>query len=238
MKIRTIFIIVALSLGLVNFQSLARVTVNQLDCVASQLLQASRVPNLSGRIVAHATKSYGFAAIDWRGTFATIYVHPERMLNETLNTWAFVIGHELAHHILGHRGSHGPPQEFAADILGAEMAIRAGYNVKEYIREIYSNPNSCALSHGCWYDRARNLERRFGYVPERNPFLSLPSPGRRVPCRHRIPCQHRVPCQHRIPCQHLVWTAYGWQRLHAYDLAHPYDLLHQYDYLHQYDIVK
>ena len=142
----------------------AQVSVAQMDRVASALLQASQVPNLSGQIIADDFRSSGFAAIDWRGTFATIYVHPTALRSETLNTWAFVLGHELSHHILGHRGSGDPQQEFAADELGAAMAVRAGYDVRTYIRRVYANLNSCSATHGCWHDRARNLERKFGYV--------------------------------------------------------------------------
>jgi len=248
MKTRTLLLI-AITVGLHHSTSRAAVTLTQLDQVATELLQASRVPNLSGQIVADAVKSSGFAAIVWQGAYATIYVHPDATWRETLNTWAFVIGHELAHQILGHRGSGRAQQEFDADVLGAEMAIKAGYNVKDYIREMYNDANSCSVSHGCWHDRARNLEQKFGSVGGWNPKHEWHKPGdgafppivtastrqRRIPCRHIVNCEHAIACQHPIPCCHLVCTPYGWQRRHAYDFAHSCDFLHRFDYLHEYD---
>ncbi len=41
---------------------------------------------------------------------------------------ALVLGHELAHYKLGHRGST-PSNEFAADALGAIFSSHAGYGV-------------------------------------------------------------------------------------------------------------
>lgn len=41
---------------------------------------------------------------------------------------ALVIAHEIAHHMLGHWTST-PPNEFAADKFGAQIAKYAGYNV-------------------------------------------------------------------------------------------------------------
>lgn len=58
---------------------------------------------------------------------------------------AMVIGHELAHHILGHTGKQTPggtqfteitftrEQEYAADRLGLELALKAGYSRKTAI---------------------------------------------------------------------------------------------------------
>ena len=231
-------LIVIVIVSLLAFQAAANVS--SLDQLASQLLYASR-QHLSGQIVVDPVRSQGFAAISWQGNVGTIFVHPNSLQRESLNTWAFVIGHELGHHLLQHRSKTGPPQETAADLLGARMAITAGYDVKAYIRKIYTDANSCSLTHGCWHSRARNLEQTFGAVGGWNPRHAQHKPGTGpLPPQHsttsqvvHVQCSHPVACQHRIACQHLVYTWYGWQRQHQYDLLHTYDQAHVYDVMHQ-----
>ena len=49
------------------------------------------------------------------------------------NTVAFILAHELAHKMLGHRGSTYS-REYAADKLGVQLATKAGYNMCQGIK--------------------------------------------------------------------------------------------------------
>jgi len=106
--------------------------------------------------------SRGFAAVTWEGRDAIIYVHPVAMKRESVNNWAFVLGHEIGHQILNHSGKTGADEEFAADIWGGQLAMKAGYDPKPYITGMLARPNSCSISHGCWHNRAENLEKGLG----------------------------------------------------------------------------
>lgn len=137
------------------------VTPFEIDRMATQLLVASR-QNLSGRVEANEAAAGGFASIRAMNGYAVIYVSPRRLRAIDRNSWAFVTGHELSHALLRHGpGSQGPGAEWAADEAGARMAVTAGYNIRSYIRFLYTMPNSCSPSHGCWHGRARNLELKF-----------------------------------------------------------------------------
>ncbi|MBT8484603.1 MAG: hypothetical protein KJO43_03425 [Phycisphaerae bacterium] len=130
--------------------------------MASALLQhdASRTP-LRGTIVDDRQRSGGVAAIAYAGSDSTIYVHPDRRREWSVNTWAFILGHELSHVLLRHRGT-GPGEEWDADARGAQLASAAGYHVELYIAFICSDqPNNCSPSHGCFHDRMRRLEEQF-----------------------------------------------------------------------------
>lgn len=67
------------------------------------------------------------------------------MLDKTnVDELALVIGHELAHYKLLHKGST-PARELAADALGWKYADKAGYDChkgKEYLKKLYHKKGS------------------------------------------------------------------------------------------------
>ena len=138
------------------------VTENELQTVLSRLQQSASLTDRRMELVVDENLSRGFAAVSWDGSNATIYVHPVAMKRESLNNWAFVMGHEIGHQILNHTGKTGADEEFAADVWGGQLAIKAGYDPKPYIIGMLARPNSCSISHGCWHNRAENLEKGLG----------------------------------------------------------------------------
>jgi hypothetical protein len=140
-------------------QLAAQVTLPQLEAVASRELAASGL-KLSGRIVLDAARSRDFAAIDFRGGpgALVIYVHPTPIKQFDLNTWAFVLGHELAHAVT--RRANTAQSEQEADVIGARLAIAAGFDLKKYIGFLYTLKGG-PETHGTWQERARNLEKHF-----------------------------------------------------------------------------
>jgi hypothetical protein len=155
----------------------ARVTVFQLDQMASHILRMNGIP-MQGRIFVDATRASGYAATTGNPINGIIYVDPFKMQTLSANTWAFIIAHELAHIHLGHTGLFPSVQnEFTADSWGATWAVRAGYNADEFLAFMATEPNICTPSHGCWHDRIRNimwtLHRKWNYYqqcPDNQPY--------------------------------------------------------------------
>lgn len=168
---RSLFLLILISLS-------AHATVSdvELENLLRQLQTVGGLSHLKQRLIVDPVQSRGFAAITWNGMEATIYANPTAMRRETLNTWAFVLGHEIGHQILNHTGRAGSGEEFAADIYGGQLAMKAGYDPKPYILSMYARPNSCSLSHGCWHTRAENLETGLGQKVERPATYSSFSP--------------------------------------------------------------
>lgn len=218
--------------------ALAQVSQPQLDQIAQDIVTKNQL-GLSGEIIVDAVASQGAAAIRWQGTVARISCHPQMMANTSANSWAFVLGHELSHQVLQHQGSLSAAHEFAADERGARLAMKAGYNLRLYIQDMYTKPNNCTQSHGCFHSRARKLKKKFridtGKWNDRHlthdagkgafPPVNLKGPI-------KVPCRHKVACQHQIRCGHFFPTPFGPRP------EHPFDTLHPFDFAHPYDIVQ
>ena len=158
------FILVSLTILLGTSLGYSQVNTEMLDDIASTLATVGGL-DVYGEIFEDYHNSGGVAAIGCRGDYCAIYAHPEAMDSKSENTWAFIMGHELGHYALGHMacGKGGSQAEMDADIVGAELATRAGYNLTGYLRSLQREPNSCSKSHGCWSDRINNLKQYFGY---------------------------------------------------------------------------
>ncbi|MBX7152050.1 hypothetical protein K1X84_10445 [bacterium] len=154
----------------------AGVSENDLKGLLEKLRVLSGIPNIQQELIVDPVMSRGYAAITWDGVKATIYVHPTAMNRESLNSWAFVLGHEIGHQVLNHSGRGGSQEEFAADIWGGQLAIKAGFDPKPYILAMFSRPNSCSVSHGCWHTRAENLESGLHVQVERPATYTSYSP--------------------------------------------------------------
>jgi len=148
--------------------SFAQVNTQILDNMASELVTVNEV-NVAGEIHSSYRNSGGVAAISCRGNYCDIFAHPNAMNTKSRNTWAFIIGHEIGHYMLGHTGcgTGGKQKEFDADVVGARLAKNAGYNLSSYINDLERQPNTCSRSHGCWSERINNLRSSFGYRTNR-----------------------------------------------------------------------
>jgi len=93
---------------------------------------------------------------------------------------AYVLGHELAHHILGHtqipkentdflRATFGRAQELEADREGMQLAAAAGYSFNGGLGAIrkmidlglnYSSFEGLSSDHPSWYDRITQLDKQ------------------------------------------------------------------------------
>ena len=146
----------------------AQVNTNTLDQITGYLAQVNNI-NVSGKIVADHNKAGGVAAIGCSGNYCVIYASPHAMRQKSTNTWAFIMGHELAHYYLGHGGcGQSKYKEFEADRVGAQMAVNAGYNIGTYINALSREPNTCSASHGCWSERIYRLKKAFNYRANRS----------------------------------------------------------------------
>src|SRR5262249_42544661 len=93
---------------------------------------------------------------------------------------AFMLGHELSHILLGHvkapargetrlvKNAFTRQQEIDADIMGMELALKAGYSLKRGRSSIermmklglnYSSFEGLAVDHPSWKDRLSHLDR-------------------------------------------------------------------------------
>ena len=92
---------------------------------------------------------------------------------------AYILGHELAHHVLGHtksaagateflRATFTREQEFAADLKGMELALRAGYSYQGGLSAMrkmidaglnYSSFEGLSSDHPSWFDRIAQLDK-------------------------------------------------------------------------------
>ena len=113
-----------------------------------------------------------------RWPLVTVYVGLLRLaVKDKPDRLAFVVGHELGHHILGHvgphettdfkRANHGRKQELEADRFGVEWALKAGYSAREMfgflkvMNELnaYSPVEGQGVDHPSWTDRAEAIDK-------------------------------------------------------------------------------
>lgn len=148
---------------LICSKTYSQVTSYQLDQMASNILTVNRL-QIRGEIIVDPYRASGYAATTGGPWNSIIYVDPQKMNTLSPNTWAFIIGHELAHIFLGHTTgiNRGVQNEFDADRWGAMWAYRAGYNVDSFLQYMATEPDICTPSHGCWHDRIRNIKNMFG----------------------------------------------------------------------------
>jgi len=135
-------------------------------------------------ILLDSEKSHGAAAVWWGeepfmqssglrladppdALGVSIFVDPGMLRHASLNAWAYILGHELAHYSLNHRQACNPPdseyckvREHAADELGFHLAKQTGrFKAKECIDEIGKWGDEDSFTHGSWVERASRLRR-------------------------------------------------------------------------------
>lgn len=137
--------------------------INQLQAIASNLLsdgvnqRVIEALNRSGySMQVRLSEGEGsFASVSCGSEFGVIYVCSN--MSYTANSWAFIIGHEIAHCIDDNIPEYNvtPQTELRADILGAILAINAGYCLDAYQEErsFLVHEDYCSTSHGCFSKR-------------------------------------------------------------------------------------
>lgn len=158
MRMALILVFAIAAMGMPS-QVAAQVSAKGLEKIAMKLLRKNDI-RLQGLILVDPERSGGVAGIAFRGNEAVIFVHPVAMTKIPTNTWAFILGHELAHQ------QRNTGNEAVADVVGAQYAIRAGYDLKSYVEWIYQFPNVKSRPHGYFHDRARRLEKHYGITAE------------------------------------------------------------------------
>lgn len=94
-----------------------------------------------------------------------ITLNPRAASDFPPNTWAFIIGHEMAH-AMDARARHGQGKSFRevewiADEIGASYAVRAGFQLEAHLGWTFSQPNRGSDRFGSEHERAQNLLRLF-----------------------------------------------------------------------------
>ncbi len=134
----------------------------EIDRVASMVARAMG-HHASGRIV--VLDEVPLARISGPLEAGEIQINPIAARTIPPNSWAFIIGHEFAHrtHGIGQQGRTSPDDEFRADVIGAEYAIKAGFDLAAHIAWTLSRQSDdWSESHGSLHDRANRLGARFG----------------------------------------------------------------------------
>ncbi len=70
---------------------------------------------------------------------------------------ALVMGHELAHCALGHKGRSNPPEEFIADKIGGIYMERAGFNKCKGAKHMKRRNDPLSITHPRDSDRVHAL---------------------------------------------------------------------------------
>ncbi len=103
----------------------------------------------------------------------------DKVVQGDANRIAYVLGHEIAHHVLGHTrelpaktdflgATFTRAQELEADREGMEIALKAGYSYEGGLSAIrkmiglgldYSSFEGLSRDHPSWYDRIAQLDR-------------------------------------------------------------------------------
>ncbi len=107
------------------------VSLEELEALTSDLKAASELPGSNG-LQLNVETSGGTASIRTNGEDGLISIHPARLHSVPLNSWAFILGHELAHQTsIRKKGNSGT--EIEADVEGARYAANAGYDAAAYL---------------------------------------------------------------------------------------------------------
>jgi hypothetical protein len=140
------------------------VGLNELQNIAN-MLAAKNGLQARFTVVADSSDLVPVARCSGSPTGHLITVNPRAARDFPPNTWAFIIGHEMAH-AMDARARHGQGRSFKevewiADEIGASYAVRAGFQLDAHLGWVFSRPNRGSENYGSEHDRAQNLFRRF-----------------------------------------------------------------------------
>lgn len=94
-----------------------------------------------------------------------IEVNPQLARILPPNTWAFILGHEIAH-LVEIRAQHASGPDFRslewnADLIGAGYAVRAGFDLAAHLGWVFSRPDQGNPQHGGDHERAMHIASRY-----------------------------------------------------------------------------
>lgn len=117
-------------------------------------------------LVEHSDPFFPVARYRQTPTGYLIVVNPKAAREIPPNTWAFIIGHEMAHGVDGRlrtpSGGTHPGIEWLADEVGARFALQAGFCLDAHAGWVFARPDRSSSTHGSDHGRARNLIHKFG----------------------------------------------------------------------------
>lgn len=116
-------------------------SLEELEMLTSRLKQSNGIGGSNG-LELNAERSGTMARIYVTGDIGMIYIHPNRLRTVPLNSWAFILGHELAHQTLRSGGSY--EEELNADVVGAKYAANTGYDPAAYLAWVMRTQGSGA----------------------------------------------------------------------------------------------
>lgn len=130
-----------------------------------QLLAAKNGLNVRVTVVENGN-GVAVARVTGVALSARIEVNPQLARILLPNTWAFILGHELAHlvHPQAQResGLDLRTLEWNADLIGASYARRAGFELAAHLGWVFSRPNQGSPEYGSDHERALNIARHLG----------------------------------------------------------------------------
>lgn len=136
----------------------------ELDRVASMVAKASGFA-VRGKLRIADQQDCPLARIQGSASSGIVTIHPAAAREVPPNSWAFIFGHEFAHQTdslaRSSSGCSNQECERRADIVGAEYAVRGGFDVAAYAAWILSCPESVSQSHGSRHGRAMALIEYF-----------------------------------------------------------------------------
>jgi hypothetical protein len=162
---------------------------------------------------------------------------------------AFMLGHELSHIFLGHvkapargqtnlaKNAFTRQQEIDADVIGMELALKAGYSLKRGRSSIerlmklgleYSSFEGLAVDHPSWKDRLSHLDRKHARLWRamsafENGFFFL------VAEQYAAAEQCFAAVTREFPDSHEAWANLGYARLIQYCDGLDTDDMRRYD---------
>lgn len=96
---------------------------------------------------------------------ARIEVNPQLARTLPPNSWAFILGHEIAHLVDARArqgyGTNFQSVEWNADLIGAGYAQRGGFDLAAHLGWIFSRPNQGSPNYGSDHERAMHVARHF-----------------------------------------------------------------------------
>lgn len=136
----------------------------ELDVVASMVARASGFP-LRGSIQVAERDDVPLARITGPPGGAVLIVNPRFAKEVPPNSWAFIIGHEFAHQTdaeaQGVHGQSSPAIERRADLVGAEYARAAGFDLAAHLGWAIGLRDEGSETHGSNVGRVMALAKHF-----------------------------------------------------------------------------
>jgi len=147
----------------------AQVMEIDIESLLEQLMDANDIDLIYEIEISDDEDVGGVAAVDVQqeenelGFIIIFYIDPQAMEELSVNTWAFILGHEIGHVLEEHiwdEENYSPEDEWSADVIGAQLAIDIEGDPYDYIDWLLAE-GVCSMEHGCDIQRAMILATVF-----------------------------------------------------------------------------